>query len=149
MGMVRGAGQQGMRPPSVKTVRNVVFATIALTLLHFTDNAVFLETYPAPDWQGDWFIWVVILSWPLFTTIGVLAYRNYRDGNFSRAHPLLVAYSYTGLVSAGHFIYGSPADLTTRGVVSVFVDITMGSLVLATGVWSIVARRRAAVPASR
>ena len=147
MGVERGTAQRGLRPPSVTTVRNVVFATIALTLLHFTDNAVFLETYPAPEWQGDWFVWVVVVSWPLFTTLGVLAYRNYRDGNFSRAHPLLVAYSYTGLVSIGHFLYGSPSELTTRGAVSVFIDAAMGTLVLATAVWSMVARRRGAVAA--
>ena len=142
MAMERGAGQRGLRPPSVTTVRNVVLATIVLTLLHFTDNAVYLETYPAPDWQPDWFVWVVALSWPIFTAVGVMAYRYYRDGRWSRAHGFLVAYSYTGLVSVGHFISGPPSEFTTRGLVSVFVDIAMGSLVLATAAWSIVARRR-------
>jgi len=148
VGVERAAAQHGLRPPSVKTVRNVVAASIVLTLFHFTDNAVFLETYPAPEWQGDWFLWVVILSWPIFTAFGVLGYRYYREGRYSRAHPFLVFYSYAGLVSIGHFLYGSPSDLTTRGVVSVFVDITMGSIVLAVAVWSIVARRRAAAPAA-
>ena len=135
-----------MRPPSVATVRAVVIASIVLTAIHFTDNAVSIDTYPSPDWQPDWFVWVVALSWPAFTAVGILAYRWYRDGRFSRAHPALVFYSYTGLVSAGHFIYGSPSELTTRGVVSVFIDIAVGSTVLAVAVWSILARRR--TPAS-
>jgi hypothetical protein len=136
-----------MQPPSVRTVRNVVAATIVLTLVHFTDNAVNLDTYPAPSWQGDWFVWVVVVSWPLFTTLGVLGYRYYRDGRYSRAHPLLVMYSYTGLVSIGHFLYGGPDELTTRGLVSVCIDVTMGLVVLGVALWSIAARRRAPLSA--
>ena len=143
-----GAGQRAIQPPSVATVRNVVAASIVLTAVHFTDNAVSIDTYPAPGWQPDWFVWVVVLSWPVFTTFGVLAYRYYRDGRFSRAHPFMLIYSYTGLVSIGHFLYASPSELTTRGLVSVLIDVTMGSTVLAVTVWSIVARRRAAAAAA-
>jgi hypothetical protein len=49
--------------------------------------------------------------------------------------------------SLGHFAYGSPSDLTTRGAVSVFVDVFAGTAVLVIAVWSIVARRRATAPA--
>jgi hypothetical protein len=44
--------------------------------------------------------------------------------------------------SLGHFAYGSPSDLSTRGAVSVFVDAVAGAAVLVIAVWSIVARRR-------
>ena len=129
------------RPPSVATVRAVVGATIALTLFHFTDNAIAIDSYPAPGWQPDWFVWVVAASWPLFTAVGVLGYRHYRDGRYAKAHPLLVLYSYAGLVSLGHFLYGGPGELTTRGVVSVLIDAVAGLAVLAVAIWSIVARR--------
>jgi hypothetical protein len=46
--------------------------------------------------------------------------------------------------SIGHFVYGSPDDLTTRGLISVFVDVAAGIVVMAVAVWSILARRRAA-----
>jgi hypothetical protein len=135
-----------MRPPSVATVRNVVVASIVLTAFHFTDNAVSIDTYPKADWQPDWFVWVVALSWPVFTAFGVLGYRWYRDGRYSRAHPALIVYSYTGLVSLGHFLYGSPSELTTRGVVSVLLDVVAGSVVLAVTLRSILARRRGPAP---
>jgi hypothetical protein len=140
--------RDGLKPPSVNTVRNVVAASIVLTLFHFTDNAIFLETYPAPDWQGDWFVWVVVISWFLFTLLGVFGYRYYREGRFSRAHPFLVLYSYTGLVSLGHFLYGGPDELTTRALVSVLIDAVVGTTVLAVALWSIVARRGTAAPAA-
>ena len=136
-----------MRPPSVSTVRNVVIATAALTLFHFTDNTVSIDTYPAASWQPDWFEWVVAASWPLFTALGVAGVRFYGRGEFGKAHACLFFYSYTGLISLGHFAYGGPDELTTRGIVSVLIDAAAGVTVLAVAVWSILARRRgAAVP---
>jgi hypothetical protein len=130
-----------MRPPSATTVRNVVAATIVLTLFHFTDNAVALETYPAPDWQPDWFWAVVALSWPLFTAVGVLGVRWYKRGELTKAHAALVFYSYTGFVSLGHFLYGGPDELTTRALVSVLIDAVAGAAVLGVALWSVAARR--------
>jgi hypothetical protein len=134
-------------PPSVQTVRNVVAATIVVTLFHFTDNFVSIDTYPAPSWQPDWFEWVVLVSWPIFTAIGLVAYRAYRYGDFRRAHIALAAYSYTGLVSLGHFTSGGPDEFTTRGLASIAIDVTAGTIVLLTALRSIVARRRAAATA--
>jgi hypothetical protein len=136
-----------LRPPSVGTVRAVVAATIVLTLFHFADNTIAIDSYPAPSWQPDWFVWVVPLSWLLFTAAGIAGYRAYRDGRFSRAHPLLFIYAYSGLVSLGHFLSGGPDELTTRGLASVLVDAVAGSAVLAVTIWSIVARRNAATAA--
>jgi hypothetical protein len=132
-----------MRPPSVATVRNVVAATAVLTLFHFTDNTVSIDTYPAASWQPDWFKWVVAASWPLFTAVGVLGYRFYKRGEFQKAHVALV-YSYSGLVSLGHFLYGGPGELTTRALVSVLIDAAAGTAMLAVAIRSILARRRVA-----
>lgn len=125
-------------------MRGVVVATIALTLFHFADNAIAIDTYPKASWQPNWFAWAVAASWPLFTLVGVLGYRHYRDGRYATAHPLLVLYAYAGLVSLGHFLYGGPGELTTRGLVSVVVDAVAGTAVLTVAIWSMVARRGAA-----
>ena len=83
-------------------------------------------------------------SWPLFTAFGVVGYRFYKRGEFQKAHVALIVYSYTGLVSLGHFAYGGPDELTTRALVSVLIDAVAGSAVLAVAIRSIVARRRSA-----
>ncbi len=139
-----------LRPPSVSTVRLAVTASVLLTAIHFTDNYFSIDTYPAAGWQPSWFEWVVLFSWPLLTAFGVAGYLLYRRGELARAHACLLVYSYTGLSSLGHFLYGSPDEFTTRGLVSVVIDITVGSVVLAFAIWSIVARRRSAAgsPAS-
>ncbi len=129
------------RAPSVSTVRTVVIASVVLTAFHFADNALFIDTYPAPDWQPAWFGVVVALSWPLFTAFGAAGYRLYRQGRLERAHACLLAYSSAGFVSLGHFAYGPPSELTTRALVSVLIDAAAGSAVLAVALRSILAAR--------
>jgi hypothetical protein len=132
----------------VSTVRWVVFGTIAVSLFHFTDNAINVDTYPKAGWQPGWFDVVVVVAWFVYTAIGVAGYRLYERGRFRVAHVCLLLYGYAILSSLGHFLYGSPSELTTRGVISVFVDATAGAVVMAVAVWSILARRERAQEAA-
>jgi hypothetical protein len=128
-------------PPSVSLVRWVVFGTIAVTLFHFTDNAVNVDTYPQAGWQPDWFEAVVVVAWFAYTAVGVAGYRLYREGRFGAAHACLLVYGYLVASSLGHFLYGSPDELTTRGLISVLVDVAAGAVVIALAGWSILSRR--------
>lgn len=128
-----------MRPPSLATVRFVVFASILVTAFHFTDNFVSIATYPQPDWVSRA---SVVISWPLYTAIGIAAYLLYRRERFQLAGWFLLAYSYTGLSSLGHFLSGSPDEFTTRGLISVLIDGAAGFAVLAVAIWAILAHRR-------
>jgi hypothetical protein len=74
----------------------------------------------------------------------VIGYRLYRDGSYARAHAFLLAYSYAGLSSLGHFAYGAPDEFTTRALISIFIDAIAGTAVLLTALRSILARRRPA-----
>jgi hypothetical protein len=133
--------KRSIAPPSRSTVQLVVFITIAVSLFHFTDNAINVDTYPKASWQPDWFDIVVVISWLLYTAVGVSAVWLYRQARFQAAHVGLILYGFLIFSSLGHFIYGSPSELTTRGLVSVFVDVTAGTLVIAVALWSVVARR--------
>ena len=131
-------------PPSESIVRWVVLGTIAVTLFHFTDNAVNVDTYPKADWQPGWFDVVVVVSWVVYTAVGVIGWRLYERGRFLQAHVGLILYGLLVVSSLGHVLYGSPDELTTRGLISVFVDVAAGSAVIAVAVWSILARRERA-----
>jgi CHASE2 domain-containing sensor protein len=138
-----------MRPPSAFVVRWVVAGTVALTLFHFTDNAVNVDTYPQAGWQPDWFEWVVGVAWALYTAVGAAGLLLYERGRFRAAHACLLIYGLLVVSSLGHFLYGSPDELTTRGLISVLVDAVAGSVVVGVALWSILARRRlAALPAA-
>jgi hypothetical protein len=133
---------RSLSPPAAATVRLVVLATIAVTLFHFTDNAVNVGSYPKAGWQPDWFDIVVVVGWVLYTAVGIAGLLLYGRERFRAAHACLVVYGSLVLSSLGHFLYGSPDELTTRGLVSVFVDAAAGSVVIAVAVWSVLARRR-------
>lgn len=139
-----------MRPPSARVIGVAVGATIVLTAFHFTDNIVNVETYPRQEWLSATAIQIGgLIFWPVFATIGVAAYLLYVRGRFPLANWLLVAFSYIGLVSLGHFTAASPDELTTRGLISVAIDATVGFTVLGMALWSMLARRRRAVPRTR
>jgi hypothetical protein len=128
-------------PPSIATVRWVVLGTIAVSLFHFTDNAINVDTYPKAGWQPEWFDVVVVVAWFLYTAVGVIGYRLYERGRFGAAHAALILYGYLIASSLGHFLYGSPSELTTRGLISVFVDFAAGLTVIGVALWSLLARR--------
>jgi hypothetical protein len=131
-----------MQPPSTRTIGTVVAATIVLTAFHFTDNIVNVDTYPRQESISGTFIQVAALAfWPVFAAVGVAGYLNYRRGRFPLANWLLVAFSFLGLVSLGHFTAGSPDELTTRGLISVTIDGIAGFTVLGVALWSMFARR--------
>jgi hypothetical protein len=129
-------------PPSAPLVRWVVLGTVAVTLFHFTDNAINVDTYPEASWQPDWFEWLVVAGWILYSAVGLVGMRLYERGRFRAAHACLLLYGYLVISSLGHFLYGSPDELTARGLVSVFVDVAAGTVVIAVALWSILARRR-------
>jgi hypothetical protein len=122
----------------VATVGWVVGASILLTAIHFTDNYVSIDTYPQPDWVTGA---AVLISWPLFSALGIIGFFLYRQGRVSTAHPFLVAYAFAGLSSLAHFLSGGPGDFTTRGLISIFIDGIAGAAVLTVAIWSMVALR--------
>ena len=127
-------------------MRLVVFSSIALTLFHFADNTIYIDTYPKAGWQPDWFSAVVVVAWFAYTAVGIVAVRLYQAGRLRSGRPLLLIYGYLVISSLGHFFYGSPADLTTRALVSVLIDTVAGSAVIGVALWSIVTRGRTAAP---
>jgi CHASE2 domain-containing sensor protein len=125
-----------VRQPSTRVVAAVVFGAMGLTLIHFTDNAVNVDEYPKAGWQPDWFEWVVVAGWFVYSAIGVAGYRFYRERRYPAAHVALVVYGVAVASSVAHFLYGSPADMPVFSAVSVFVDLAAGLAVIGVAVWS-------------
>jgi hypothetical protein len=136
-------------PPTVATVRWLVLGTTAVSLFHFTDNAINVDTYPKAGWQPDWFPVLVVIAWFLYTAVGVAGWHLYERGRFRAANACLLIYGYLIVSSVGHFLYGSPDEFTTRGLISVFIDIAAGLLAMAVALWSMLARRAGGALAPR
>jgi hypothetical protein len=113
------------------TLRLLLVAAIVSTAVHYTDNFVNVDDFPQPGWVDKP---VVAVSWLLLTAIGLLGYRLYANGRFFAAHALLAVYSYTGLSSLGHYLYGTPDPLLRN--LSILADGLTGGAILAFVVWS-------------
>jgi hypothetical protein len=124
------------RRRSESVLKWILAASIVSTGLHYTHNFIEIDSYPAGPVSGTVTQAAILLSWPLLTAIGLLGYRLYAKGRFSQAHACLVAYSFTGISTLGHFLNGSP-DIPAFFYGTIFTDALTGLAVLGFALWSI------------
>lgn len=139
-------GMRGVRPPSPRTVRRVVVASVLITALHYTDNYLYIDDYPGPDWVHRE---IVYIAWSLLTLIGIAGYLFYRDGRATPAGMYLLVYSYTGLSSLGHYPYGSFDDFSPRMHAFIWTDALVGAAVLACAAWILLSGQTSSAAAGR
>ena len=113
----------------------ILAASIVSTGLHYTHNFIEIDNYPDGLVSGAVVQASILVAWPLLTAIGLLGYRLYALGRFSQAHACLLAYSFTGISTLGHFIYGSP-DIPAFFYATIFTDGLTGFAVLGFALWS-------------
>lgn len=125
------------RPGSrqVHALFRVLLAGVVLTTVHYTDNYLDFDSYPQPGSLRPWQVWA---AWLLLTAVGVAGYRLYKRGQVLPAYVCLVVYSYTGLSSLGHYLYGALGEFSAKQHAFILVDGLAGASVIAFVVWSAV-----------
>ena len=112
-------------------LRAILAFSIVSTGLHYTHNFVEIDQYPPSELvSSDVTQAAILVSWPLLTAIGILGYVRYAQGRFRAAHAALIAYSFTGLITIGHFADGNP-DIPAFFYATIFTDFIAGVAVLA------------------
>ena len=86
-------------------------------------------------------MWAFLGSECLFFGSFITTYLLYRNRSYLMAGAYLLVYSYTGLSSLGHYVYGSGDDFTARMHASILADAVAGALVALCGVAVIVRSR--------
>jgi hypothetical protein len=124
------------RARSESVLRWILAFSIASTALHYTHNFIAIDRYPDGLVSGAVVQAAILLGWPLLTAIGLLGYRLYTQGRYAQAHACLLAYSFAGLSTLGHFIYGSP-DIPAFFYATIFTDGLAGASVLGFTLWSV------------
>jgi hypothetical protein len=134
----------GGSPRSERILLVILAASIVSTAIHYGDNYFAIERYPGPEWiKGP----VIYVGWIVLTAIGVLGYVLYRRAMYLPAILCLLVYSYTGVSSLGHFLYGDWSEFTTAMHVSILADGVTGTAVLAFALWACVRLQRGERPA--
>ena len=117
-------------------LRGILGFTIVSTALHYTHNYVEIDQYPEADLVSNDTVQVAILvSWPLLTAVGLLAYGLYARGRLAGARAGLLAYSVLGFATMGHFLEESP-DIPAFWYATIFTDLLGALAVVAFVVWS-------------
>ena len=104
----------------------LVFGTVS-TALHYTHNFVRVEDYPG---GGATAVRVgIVVLWPLLTAVGWHGYGLYRQGRHHAAHVCLALWSFLGISTLGHFLYGTP-DIPPLFYATIFTDGLSGLAML-------------------
>jgi hypothetical protein len=116
-------------------LKTILAAGILSTAIHYTHNFVAVNRYPGPKDLYTATRVAILVAWPLLTWIGLTGYRRYRERRYREAHVCLAVYSITGIVTLGHFIYGSPR-IPAFFYATLFTDALTGLAMLAFVLWS-------------
>ena len=128
-----------MNQQSKTWLLSILIFNIAITSMHYTDNAIFLEDYPEPSWittSG------VFISWVIMTSIAIMSYWLYARQNFWSSYLFLSIYSITGLSSPAHYLYGELSQFSVKMHAFIWSDVVAGLLVLGFVIWSILIARQ-------
>ena len=112
----------------------VLIFSIAITSIHYTDNAIFVNEYPEPEWfttSG------VFITWIVMTAIGIMSYWLYSQQLFWLSYLFLGIYAGTGLSSPAHYLYGAISQFSLKMHALIWTDVIAGLSVVAFIVWSL------------
>ena len=128
------------RERTLRLLRGLIAFCVASTAIHYSHNFLSISDYPSGAVSDTATQIAIIVSWPLFTAIGLVGYRLYARGRYHPAHICLASYSVLGITTLGHFLYGAP-DIPLVFFVTIFTDGIAGFAILAFTLLSVRARR--------
>lgn len=111
----------------------ILIFSIAITSIHYTDNAIFVDEYPEPEWittSG------VFISWGVITLIGMISYWLYSKQKYWFSYLLLSIYSATGLSSPTHYFYGELSQFSFKMHAFIWSDVIPGLSIVSFIIWS-------------
>ena len=111
----------------------ILLFSIAITSIHYADNAIFVNDYPEPAWITTSGVFV---TWGVMTLIGTISYWLYYHQYFWFSYLLLGIYSVTGLSSPTHYFYGAMSQFSGKMHLFIWFDALAGLAVIAFVIWS-------------
>lgn len=103
------------------------------TALHFTDNYLYFDHYPQPEWIMPL---GVIRSWFIWTAFGIVGYWLYKIQRLWLAYVCLVIYATCGMSSLAHYFYGAFHEFSLKMHLFILTDGLAGLSILGFVLWS-------------
>lgn len=128
-----------------RALAGLLAVSVLSTAIHYSDNAIALEAYPASGLVTITPL-AVVIAWVLLMSFGLAGWLLYRRGRLRAALACLGVYALTGLSTPLHYLEGSPGELPWWRNASIALDGAAGAAVLGFVAWSALARRRADRP---
>ncbi|MGK7926000.1 MAG: hypothetical protein AB4290_12280 [Spirulina sp.] len=111
----------------------ILAINILSTIVHYTDNYLFFDRYPAPSWMNPHHVYI---AWLMLTPWAISGYLYYVRKKYWQSYLGLGIYALTGSSSFGHYFYGSPAALSGKMNLFICSDVLAGSVLVGFLLWS-------------
>ncbi|MGV2828309.1 hypothetical protein [Myxosarcina sp. GI1(2024)] len=106
---------------------SIIIVSIIITSIHYTDNAIFIDKYPEPEWIKASGIY---LTWGAMSLLGMIGYWLYSQEKRCLSYLCLNIYSLTGLSSPTHYFYGEMSKFLPKMHTFIWFDFMAGALVI-------------------
>ena len=103
------------------------------TWLHYTDNALFVDRYPGPDWFTTFGVFSAVI---VMTPIGLLGYWLYTKRMFWLSYLFLYLYSITSVSSPGHYLFPMVMPMSLKMHSLIWLDGIAGTMLICFLLWS-------------
>jgi hypothetical protein len=111
----------------------LLITSMISTFIHFGDNYVHFAHYPQPVWITPPSVY---RSWIIWTVSAIVGYMLYQRRQFWLSYPCLTFYSFCGITSLGHYLYGSISEFSVKMHIFILTDGLAGFSVLGFTIWS-------------
>ena len=111
---------------------SIVFNIISTTL-HYTDNAIFVNQYPEPEWFTTAGVFATLI---FMTPFGLLGYWLYTRGLFWLSYLCLSFYSITSISSPAHYLYPMATSMSVKMHLLIWFDAIAGLSLISFILWS-------------
>lgn len=106
---------------------------IISTTLHYTDNAIFVDLYPEPEWFTTAGVFATLI---FMTPFGLLGYWLYTKGLFWFSYLCLGFYSITSISSPAHYLYPMVTSMSLKMHLLIWCDAVAGLSLIIFILWS-------------
>lgn len=111
----------------------LLIVSIVSTAIHFTDNYLYIDQYPQPDWITASSVY---RSWIIWTVIAIAGYWFYKNRRFWLSYICLAIYSSCGLSSLAHYLFGPMSEFSPKMHFFIATDALAGLAILVFTLWS-------------